>query len=81
MVKRGFLTAAVICMMLLQAAFGELTWVTDTPGQQRLKTYIETANEYLEKQGEMPVKRPPRRPMRMRSMGVPSVVPGCSRRG
>ncbi len=57
MVKRGFLTAAVICVMLLQAAFGELAWVTDTPGQQRLKTYIETANEYLEKQGEMPVNR------------------------
>ncbi len=54
MVKRiGFLFLAV--SLLVSGALADIAWKTDTPGQQMLKAYIESANSYLSAEGEKPV--------------------------
>ena len=57
MVKRirCLLLAAVIITAVVSAA--EPAWKTDTPAQAILKTYIETANQYLAQNGEKAINR------------------------
>ena len=57
MVKRLFLLTATILILLSSAFASDLPWQTNTPAQQILKNYIETANHYLEERGESPVNR------------------------
>ena len=55
MVKRIFLPAFVIIIFFSAAFAADLKWQTDTPAQQMLKAYIESANQYLSEYGENPV--------------------------
>ena len=56
MVKRtAAVMTIVLALLFVPAAQAAMAWQQDTQGQQILKTYIESANYYLEQQGETPV--------------------------
>lgn len=44
--------AAVLLVLLVSSAASAVTWPEDTPGQRKLKQYLEQANEFLVLQGE-----------------------------
>ena len=57
MVRRVLLGILIAAMMIPAVCGAELSWTTDTPAQQQLKNYIESANQYLKEYGELPVNR------------------------
>ena len=57
MVRRVLLGILIAAMMISAVCGAELSWTTDTPAQQQLKNYIESANQYLKDYGELPVNR------------------------
>jgi len=52
---RRLILLAAAFLLLASGAGAEIRWKEETQGQKLLKTYVETANRFLESQGEQPV--------------------------
>ena len=52
---RRLVSGILVIIIMLSPGFADMQWKQDTPAQQILKHYIESANGILKEQGEIPV--------------------------